>query len=483
MLHIQLSSFAGGAVHPAVQGVKLGICDDGVFGAGQQYALGGITGFLQGSGDPATEGIALRSAAGMLGHGDGIPCPGSIRSYSGAILIIGHGRRGSRSKVDANSAIRSGVHPEYIAVLRHFGGAGDHSEAGGHVAISGRCGDGGAGNHYRAKVSVVHGNRDLVTILAALTGGSGHIGGDCTVEHQVSQFGIVNEDIAGTGDGFHRIVAAQLPGINGVLFHPFEEHFLAFHNAAAAPHITGVAPADIVIQHQTGHVTMDIVLAVGIIVGVEEAAGFTVGSIAAAGVFLLGGRTQSHNIRRVILLALVDTLTSGPAVFPIPGVAAIPIRADFSAGVEGRNGTSGISSLAIGVAVLISGFIIRGNMIMITYHQILKFAIQWAAGNLILIGRTGILGQKLIGGIVILVEILGLFRQVCRGHAAVSPVGNVVGCVCLQCHAGQQAQAQNNYQHKGYTALGEIFHNHSPFLYKIAYAWYSTLYNSIFRRQ
>ena len=123
-----------------------------------------------------------------------------------------------------------------------------------------------------------------VDSILRLSGGSGHGVGDIFVEEKECILGVVDEDIAGAGDGLNRVVAAQLPGVNGIVLHPLQKNFLAFDDAVGTPHSLGVAPTDIDIEHDTGHIAAHIILVAGLGVGVIVAAGFAVSLVAAASV-------------------------------------------------------------------------------------------------------------------------------------------------------------------------------------------------------
>jgi len=240
----------------------------------------------------------------------------------------------------------------------------------------------------------------VVTLIAGFTGRSGHIGGNLLAKENESQFGIVNEYVTCARDRFNRVVTAKLPSVNRVCFHPFKQNVNAFHYAGSAPSIRGVAPTNVNVQEDTGYVTAKVVLAAGFLVGIVIAATFTVGGIAARGIFAGRSGADHHNI---IFVTTAKSLTVGPCVFFVPA-AFSPIRADCISGIERGNFPTAI--LTVGVLQQIVVRFIRVDITVVAYHQLFQLTIKLALGSIGLAGAAGKGREFVIGCIVILVEIL-----------------------------------------------------------------------------
>ena len=173
----------------------------------------------------------------------------------------------------------------------------------------------------------------------------GNARGNSLTEQQVGQLGVVNKDVAGAGDGLHRIVAAQLPGINRIFPDPLEQNILTLDDALCAPHEINIAPAGIHIEHDAGHVAAQVVVAAACAVGIVKTVTLTVGRVAAAGVFTGSSRTQHHDV----IFCVAAAFAVGPGVLAVPRRGAAPFRADGDAGIE--RGNAPAAALAVGVLI------------------------------------------------------------------------------------------------------------------------------------
>ena len=324
----------------------------------------------------------------------------------------------------------------------------------GGVALGGA---GRSGHHTGIEVVVV-------ALIFSLSGGSIHFGNILTKE-QEGQFGIVNENITGTGDGLDRVITAQFPSINGVFFHPPQQDIQAFDNAVATPHGAGITPTDIDIQHNTGNVAMQVMLATGFGVGIVERGTFAISLVSAGRIHLGRGRTEHHDI--VFTLTRSITLTIGPSVFTVPGIAGVPVRTKGLAGIEARNRLAILTAvLTVGVLILISGFVIAGDVAMIALHQILQGFVQSAAGCIRSACAASQLGQIGISNVVVLIEFLRIGRKEGCGFFTGAPVVdvftavNIVNgrCIRTEIQSGQHADAHDDGHEQRQAAFYGLVH-------------------------
>ena len=245
------------------------------------------------------------------------------------------------------------VHIVLLGLLRAVG-AGVNS-----VALGGTSGgNGGAGNIVMLAIYGILG----------LSGRGGHIVGDLGAKQQESQLGIVNEDITGTGDGLNRVVAAQLPGINGVFFHPLEQNVQALDDTIRTPHSfqstvcvgAVAAPADVDVECDTGHIAVQIMLAVALGIWIVEAGTLTVSLVATAAVHGGGGGTEHHDVRFADGFTVSGILTVGPGVLTVPSGAFVPGGTKGVAGIEAGNSLGITAVLTVSVLIPISGISVLG---------------------------------------------------------------------------------------------------------------------------
>ena len=246
--------------------------------------------------------------------------------------------------------------------------AGDCITAG-IVAGVGACGNGPAGHRNSAVGSIVRGRSDVIGNCTA--GGRIVAGRNIRIKQVKCQFRVVHEHIPGTCDGLNSIISAQFPSVNRVFLHPFQKNFLALHNAGSTPHIAGIAPTDINIQHNTGHITMEVIFSVRLIIGIIVAAGFTESFIATTAVFGGGCGSKHHNI---IFVLTAQALTVRPGMLPVPGAAFTPTGTNRSTGIKAGNFAATI--LAVGVLIQVFGCIIAGFVAMSIRHQCFQLAVK-----------------------------------------------------------------------------------------------------------
>ena len=405
----------------------------------------------------------------------------------GGLAVIGH-RIGVLAggvlggEIDADGAVGSGLDPEGVAVAGHSGAAADDGVAGDLITGGGSGNDGGAGQvdgtvggvaglggdgvAFGAGIAAVTA-AGAATAVGGFAGGGGHVGGNFPVIQQEGQLRVVNEDVTGAGDGFHGVVAAQLPGVDGVGDDPLQQNIQTFHDTARTPH-GGLGPADMLVEHDAGNVAPEVVLAAGFGIGIVVAAAFAVGLIAAGTVLGRAGGAQHHDV----VFTVTGALAVGPGMLPVPGGAGVPAGADGQTGIEGRDGLGHLGAVfTVGVLVQKTGLAVIGDMGMVLLHQGLQGLIQFAGRNIVPGGRTGEDGQSLVSDVVLLVELFGVGGQEGGGGAAVTPVVDVLAAVDIvhgggfrRCgDAGQKAQHQCQHQQKRQNAAEITLHNRSPF--------------------
>ena len=312
-------------------------------------------------------------------------------------------------------------------------------------------------------------------------GGSGHGGGDLRAEEQKCQLGIVNEHIAGAGDGLDRVITTQLPGVDGVFLDPVQQNIQALDNTVFTPHslqsavcIDAVAaPANINVQNDTCHVAAQVIKTIGFGVGMIETDAFAVCLIAAGAVLGGRGRTEHHKISLADGLVAAVILTVGPGMLAVPG-SAIPSGTDINTGIEGGN------RLAVDTAVLAVGILIPGSgliilaliaaaVCMIFGHQLIQRDIQIRTGG-VGSGSAAIQQRKHIICAALDVERLRIGRQISRGNAAGTPVVDVAvtvvdvlyirtGSMGGVMHRGHQTERQNKCHKQCQTAFCKMLHN------------------------
>ena len=231
--------------------------------------------------------------------------------------------------------------------------------------------------------------------VLSFAGGSGHAGGNFAAEENVSQLGIVNEDITGAGDRLHRVITAHFPSINRVFFHPLQQNILAFNDTAVTPHMGGVAPTDIGIKHDSGAVTANIHTGI-----METQTGIlTKGFVATAAVFACKCGTEHHDISAFAPVTIIGTaaeaFAGGPNMLAVPGFALIPGAFKHCTRVEGGN-HAGVVHNTVGVTILITGVTVAGLFLVGRDHQCLQRLVQFAGGNIILHFAAAELRQRII---------------------------------------------------------------------------------------
>ncbi len=276
-----------------------------------------------------------------------------------------------------------------------------------------------------------------LTGVSLTVGGSGIVCRNNCTEELEDQLGIVNKDVTGTGDGLDSIITAQLPGVHRVFFHPLQKDVLTLHDTFRAPHTAGIAPTDVDIQHDTGNVAVQVVLAVGDIVGIVEAAALAVSLVAAATV-LRGCRGAEHHD---VVFGITFALGIGPGMLSVPGT--VPGGTNLRTGVEGGNLTAAV--LAVGVHAQILDITIAGNIGLLTGHKALQCLVQRAAGHGRSRGRAAQGHEILICAVC--VECVCIDRRRCSGHAANTPVVHIGSSRGVDCQTGQEADAQSEDQH------------------------------------
>ena len=303
-------------------------------------------------------------------------------------------------------------------------------------------------------------------VAAGVAAGSPAIGGrgnarrNSLTKQQEGQFGVVYVDIAGSGDGLDRVVTAQLPGVNRVLFHPLEQNVLTFHNTGRTPHKLGIAPAGVNVEHDAGHVAAQVIISTARTVRIIIAAALTVGRVAAAGVFGGSCGTQHHDI----ILSITAALTVGPGVLTVPGRTASPLGANGDAGIKRGNGAAAV--LTVGILIHSLGIVITGHNGLLFGHQRLQRSVQSAVGRIVIRTSAGKLGQVFIG-IISGVEGLRTVRQFGGSSATNAPVFDpIFGCVGVRLSNRQKAEANEHSQQKCQTAVCDLFHKtHSIFVF------------------
>ena len=440
-----------------VNSKQIGVLVYGIAAAGLHSGSGISIGFRKLTLGPADEGITLGQDAGVAGQSNGITQMYDLGRSHGAVFPEEHIGGSLGSKVDLHSAVLSCVDYERVATLGYSCAAAGHRVTGNIVACSGNSGDHlAADGNSTESIVICHSSDGICSRTGSLAGRRNHVGRHSFIKQQECQFGIVNEDVTGTGDGLNRVVTAQLPGINRVFCHPLQQNVLALDNALRTPHRAGIAPTDIDVQHDTGYVTVEVVLAAGFAVGIVEAAAFTVSLVAAGAILRLSSGTQHHNI--IFALTGGITLTVGPGMLTVPGRTAVPCGTDLVTGIEG--GDSAAAVLAVGVSIHFTGIAVTGDHLMVGHHQVLQLSVQGTAGNGAQVGRTFQRRQILISSIVLNIESFRIAGQLaCNGFAS-APVVQPTACsIRADSHTGQDAQTQNQHHDHGQTALHHLFHN------------------------
>ena len=452
----------GAAVHLGAgeEGIEDGVPTDGILAAG-----GIVGGHRHGGGNlglcPAHEGGAVGGQIPRpVGQSHVVAAVGGEGIVHVAVVHQRQGHLRTGPKLDADAHVGGGVDGEGVAVAHHVGIAAEDGVAGDGIAVGRVGGHGLAADRHGAVGGVGGGGGDVVGTGGTLTRGGLIILGDLGTEHHEDQFGIVHEHVAGAGDGLNGVVAAQLPGVHGVLLHPLQQHVTALHHTGGAPHFGGVAPTAVDVQHDAGHVAAQIVLAAGFGVGVVVAAALAVGLVTAGGVFAGGGGAQHHDV----VFGIAVALTVGPGVLAVP--AAVPGGADGLAGVEGGDLTAAV--LTVGVAVQIFGLAVVGDVLVVGAHQTLQLLVQGAGGHTAHRGGAAQQGQLLVGGVVLVVPFFGVGGHK-GGHLfAGAPVVDVLAGIDVV-HRGrlsgqndetaEQADEQNERGQPRQRTLVQVFHS------------------------
>ena len=295
-------------------------------------------------------------------------------------------------------------------------------------------------------------------------GGADQIGRDLRAKEQEGKLRIVNEHITGAGDGLNRVVTAHFPSINRVFLHPLQQNVQAFNHALAAPHGDSIAPANIDIEQNTGHITTQVIGIIRLAVGMIECTAFAISLVATGAIFSGRSGSQHHNVVFAVFGGV--TLAVGPGVLPVPCSARIPGGANGLTGIEGRNGRGIATVLAVGVLEQIPRGIVRSLVSMVALHQALQRSIQGAAGRIGSAGAASLLGQGIIGCGSI--ERFRIGRQRGGCFATGAPVVDVfagrvvdilkVGSIRHDLGRGQQADAQHQRQQQGQTTFDVYVH-------------------------
>ena len=126
------------------------------------------------------------------------------------------------------------------------------------IAITASCGLAGIKGISLIRAGRCSGNTGVEVVVVALVGSTGrglHICGNFFTKEQESEFGVVNKNVTGAGNGLNRVVASKLPGVNRVGFHPRKQNLNALHYATGAPSTARVAPTNVNVQKDAGNVT------------------------------------------------------------------------------------------------------------------------------------------------------------------------------------------------------------------------------------
>ena len=384
--------------------------------------------------DPAQEGVAVGCGTAVSGQGDGIVDVGGLRRGIGAAHLSKLNRHLlARHKVDTHRHIRGGNHGEHVAAASNGGAAAEDGIATHRITGLGGGGDGLAAHRHGAVGGIVGAGAHGIGGTAALSGGRIVVRRNVLIKQQEGQFGIVHEHVTGAGDRLNGVVTTQFPGVNGVLFHPLQQNRFALHNAGRAPHIVEgtvvlrtTAPADVNVQHDTSHIAANLLTQS---IGVIEITTLTIGGVAAGRVFADRSGTEHHNVGLAlgIAVAAAVTLAVWPAMLTVPGVTAIPGRADGIAGIERGDGAAVV--LTVGVLEQASGGIIGRGIVQIAVHQLVQFAKQRTVRYTAVGGGAGIGGQSVIGDAVAGIKILRHRGQESGQFLALAPVVDVIAAV------------------------------------------------------
>ena len=264
-------------------------------------------------------------------------------------------------------------------------------------------------------------------------GGGGQVRRNGPTEQQVGIFGIVNEHIAGAGDGLDCVIVTHFPGVHRIFLDPAQQHIQAFDDTVGAPHIAGVAPADIHVKQRTGAVATDGHT------GIVVRAAFTVGCVATGAVLTGIGRTQVHDIANIGGAGSTQAFTLGPDMLLVVGNTGIPGTAHLQTAVQGGH-ISRITQHTVGVLIDVltvagGGGAVLGEEGVVADHQRLQGRIQ-AAGRSI--GGGSATGDLAQGGILVRtgIEALGIGSKEATVLTSGAPVGQVavygfvVDCSC-----------------------------------------------------
>ena len=316
----------------------------------------------------------------------------------------------------------------------------------------------------------------VVAGVRTLTGGSGVIGGNLCTQQQEAQFGVVNENVTGAGDGLDRVVTTHFPSVNGVLFHPLQQDFLVLNNAIGAPHLRCILPADIAVQHHTGHVATDIITGGShVLIGIVIAAAFAISFVATAAVDSGRGRTQQHDVRCVTNGAVVGSgdlhLALRPAVLTVVGDALIPFTAELVAGVEAGDIIT-VALLAVSERKQITNIAIAGVSRHVFGQELLDLFVHFRGRNIFARNAFNCKLGKCVICIVPCVEGFCIGGKGCGSLAALTPVFDNIriaaiaailigggGCAAGKLQCGQQADAHDQRHEQCQAAFYGLVHN------------------------
>ena len=181
------------------------------------------------------------------------------------------------------------------------------------------------------------------------------MGGNALAEDQPGILGVVNKDIAVALDALDNVVTTHFVGVHRVLLHPVEQISGADQVGEIA-----LAPADIAVQQNTGHIALDCVQGLkagGVIVaanlagvggsGLVAAADLAEGQVIAGGIQLGIGGAQVVEVRAAVGGGEAAQALA-PDVLTVPGRAAVPGAGIGLGGVEVHD-LAGASGIGIGV--------------------------------------------------------------------------------------------------------------------------------------
>ena len=195
-------------------------------------------------------------------------------------------------------------------------------------------------------------------------GGGDHPLGYLAAEHMPSQLGVVDEGIAVALNALYHLVAAHFPGVHGVQLAPGQQDIHALEHLGDVGSAPIRVPANVHVQNDAGHVSLDVVG------GLVEAlgGGLAVGLVSSRGIHALFGGTDVVEVCAAARgVAAAQAL--GPDMLAVAGPGGGPVGGGHAVvGVEG-GGVGGIIVLTVHVEDQIAAIVVGGDGLMGACHE------------------------------------------------------------------------------------------------------------------